>query len=139
MMKATALALLILAPPIGAQAQAIWCDGRAPPAGAPLSEGRRVSLAPGTEAPACLNVPLTVYNRPFPVFCAAKPAAKPGAWCDSAKGGCGPLPVRLIRRDKGRLATEKDVRYCASFANHGPQPVTIWLARPETAKPEAGK
>lgn len=128
------LALLALAPAVQARAEAVWCDGSAPPADAALTEGRRVSVAPGGVAPACLNVPLPDYRKKFPVYCAVKPAAAAGAWCHAQSGRCGPLPVVLSRFDKGRLATATDVRYCASFVNRGKVPVTVWLSRAGAAK-----
>ncbi len=137
-MRALILTLLALSPAMGARAEAVWCDGTAPPASVALLEGARVSVAAGGVAPVCLNVPLPDYRKPFPVFCAAKPAGAAGAWCNARSGNCGPLPVKMSRHDTGRLHTAKDVRYCASFVNSGPRPVTVWLARPKPAE-ETGK
>ena len=129
-MRALVLALGALSLAGTANAEALWCTGAAPPAGVSLSEGRRVVLAPGEEGPACVNVPLPAYRKPFPMFCAAKPEAAAGAWCKAGNGSCGRLAVTLSRYDKGRLATATDVRYCASFVNRSKRPVTVLLARP---------
>lgn len=128
-----ALILGLAALPAAASAEAIWRRDAAP--ATPLIEGRRTLVRPGLEGPACLDVTLKDYRKPFRLFARVQPQGGPAGWCDAQTLSChlpggGRLPVVMLRRDKGRLSTATKVRYCASFANRGRAPVSVWLARP---------
>jgi hypothetical protein len=129
---------LVLTLPALAAAEAVW--RRDPPPAGPLEEGPRTLIQPGSERPACLEVTLKDYRQPFQLHARVQSRGGPAGWCDARTLACytpGPragtgyrAAVSMLRWDKGRLSTATKVRYCATFANRGPAPVSAWLARP---------
>ena len=132
-----ALALAVLVPAFAA-AEAVW--RRDPPPAGPVIEGPRTVIPPGLERPACLEVTLKDYRKPFQLHARAQVQGGPVGWCDARTLACyrpGPkpktgvrTPVSMVRWDTGRLSTATKVRYCATFANRGAAPASAWLVRP---------
>ncbi len=137
MIGRTVLVLALIVPALAA-AEAVW--RRDPPPPGALAEGPRTLIQPGSERPACLDVSLKDYRKPFPLHVRVQPQGGPPGWCDARTLACytpGPRPgtgyrasVSMLRWDKGRLSTATKVRYCATFANRGVAPVSAWLSRP---------